>query len=83
MALNIAQSILDYNRGRDAEILRRKFEVLRADPYAFYRGTCHLFYQTLPRHAVLATAPPLLVCGDLHLENFSIYKGDNGSRTST
>ena len=76
-AQSIAQSILDYNRGRDPEILRRKYQLLRADPYAFYRGTCHLFYQSLPRHAVLATAPALLVCGDLHLENFGVYKGDN------
>lgn len=74
---SVAQSILDYNRGRDPEILRRKFELLRTDPYAFYRGTCHLFYERLPRHPVLATAPPLLVCGDLHLENFGVYKGDN------
>ena len=72
-----AQSILDYNRGRDPEMLQRKFALLRADPYAFYRGTCHLFYDSLPRHAVLATAPALLVCGDLHLENFGVYKGDN------
>ena len=76
-AKDIARCILDYNRGRDPEILRRKFELLRADPYAFYRGTCHLFYQSLPPHAVLAGAPALLVCGDLHLENFGVYKGDN------
>ena len=73
----VAQSILDYNRGRDPEMLQRKFELLRADSYAFFRGTCHLFYQNLPRHAALATAPALLVCGDLHLENFGVYKGDN------
>ena len=72
-----AQSILEYNRGRDPEMLRRKFALLRADPYAFYRGTCHLFYETLPRHTMLATAPAVLVCGDLHLENFGVYKGDN------
>lgn len=77
MARSAAQSILDYNRGRDPEMLRRKFALLRADPYAFYRGTCHLFYETLPRHSVLATAPPVLACGDLHLENFGVYKGDN------
>ncbi|BCS32090.1 hypothetical protein TBR22_A12990 [Luteitalea sp. TBR-22] len=75
--MNVAQAILDYNSGRDPEMLRRKFAILRADPYAFYRGTCHLFYDTLPRHAVLADAPALLVCGDLHLENFGVYKGDN------
>jgi uncharacterized protein (DUF2252 family) len=77
MAQNVAQSVVDYNRGRDPEMLERKFALLRADPYAFYRGTCHLFYESLPRHAVLADAPALLVCGDLHLENFGVYKGDN------
>jgi len=74
---SIARSILDYNRGRDPALLRLKFELLRGDPYAFYRGTCHLFYASLPRDAVLATAPAVLVCGDLHLENFGVYKGDN------
>jgi uncharacterized protein (DUF2252 family) len=77
MTQSVAQSIVDYNRGRDPELLRRKLELLRADPYAFYRGTCHLFYTTLPKHTALATAPALIVCGDLHLENFGVYKGDN------
>ena len=77
MALSVAQSILDDNRGREPERLRRKFRLLRADPFAFYRGTCHLFYSNLPRNTVLAAAPALLVCGDLHLENFGAYKGDN------
>ena len=76
-ARSVAQSILDYNRGRDPERLRRKFKLLRADPYAFYRGACHLFYGSLPRSAVLVEAPSLLLCGDLHLENFGAYKGDN------
>jgi uncharacterized protein (DUF2252 family) len=77
MARSVAQSILDDNRGREPERLRRKFRLLRADPYAFYRGTSQLFYRNLPRNAVLAAAPALLVCGDLHLENFGAYKGDN------
>lgn len=76
-ARSVAQSILDYNRGRDPERLRRKFALLRADPYGFYRGTCHLFYAGLPRSAAPAGAPAVLVCGDLHLENFGSYKGDN------
>jgi uncharacterized protein (DUF2252 family) len=77
MAPSVAQTILDDNRGREPGRLRRKFRLLRADPFAFYRGTCHLFYDSLPRSAVLAAAPPLLVCGDLHLENFGAYRGDN------
>jgi uncharacterized protein (DUF2252 family) len=74
---SVTQSILAYNRGRDPERLRRKFEILRRDPFAFFRGTCHLFYATLPRAPLLANAPPVLACGDLHIENFGTYKGDN------
>lgn len=77
MADSVVEAVLDYNRGRDPEILQIKLDLLRGDPYAFYRGTCHLFYRGLPRSAVLSAAPALLVCGDLHLENFGVYKGDN------
>ena len=72
-----AKSILAFNRGRDPQRLRRKFELLKSDPFSFFRGTCHLFYATLPREDVFASAPAVLACGDLHLENFGTYKGDN------
>jgi uncharacterized protein (DUF2252 family) len=73
----ILQAILDYNRGRDPERLQRKLKLLRRDAFAFFRGTCHLFYATLPRERLLERAPAVLACGDLHLENFGTYKGDN------
>jgi uncharacterized protein (DUF2252 family) len=73
----VANAILAYNRGRDPERLRRKFALLRQDPFAFFRGTCHLFYATLPRAPFFAQAPAVLACGDLHVENFGSYKGDN------
>ena len=50
---------------------------MRASAFAFMRGTCHLFYDQLPRSGVFKSAPPVWVCGDLHLENFGSYKGDN------
>jgi len=50
---------------------------MRADVFAFFRGTCHLFYEDWPRASALNEAPPVWVCGDLHLENFGSYKGDN------
>jgi uncharacterized protein (DUF2252 family) len=74
---SVTQSILAYNRGRDPQRLQRKFELLRHDPFSFFRGTCHLYYATLPRDATLTAAPAVLACGDLHLENFGTYKGDN------
>jgi uncharacterized protein (DUF2252 family) len=71
------ESILDYNKGRDPERLRQKLESLRRDPFSFFRGTAPLFYQTLTMPKLLVTAPKVLACGDLHLENFGSYKGDN------
>jgi uncharacterized protein (DUF2252 family) len=50
---------------------------MAADPFAFFRGTCHLFYQDWPSGSELDHAPATWVCGDLHLENFGSYKGDN------
>src|SRR5205085_5003103 len=43
----------------------------------FLRGTCHLFYEDWPARTRLNRAPPVWVCGDLHLENFGSYKGDD------
>ena len=74
---DIAARILRYNAGRDPERLRLKLQSLRGDPLAFFRGTCHLFYETLARHRMLEAAPAVHICGDLHLENFGSYKGDN------
>lgn len=50
---------------------------MRTDPFRFFRGTCHLFYEDLPANVSLRNSPPAWVCGDLHLENFGSYKADN------
>ena len=41
------------------------------------RGACHLFYDRLPQSRLFERAPAVWVSGDLHLENFGSYKGDN------
>ncbi len=71
------QAILEYNRGRDAERLSLKLAAIRTNPFAFFRGTCPLFYSTLALDRALRSSPMVLACGDLHLENFGSYKGDN------
>lgn len=71
-------SIQTLNAGRDPERLRLKYQAMRANPFAFLRGSCHLFYQRLPRTGIFRSAPTAWLCGDLHLENFGSYKGDNG-----
>jgi uncharacterized protein (DUF2252 family) len=73
----ITRSILAQNAGRDFERLTMKLKLLRQDPFAFFRGTNPLFLDLLPRSHPLFRAPSMLVCGDLHLENFGAFKGDN------
>jgi len=45
--------------------------------FSFYRGTCHLFYEDLSKAKPLPASPLTWVCGDLHLENFGSFKGDD------
>lgn len=75
--MNIIRNIQSYNAGRDPERLVLKYRNMRTNPFVFLRGTCHLFYSRLPREQVLNDMPVTWVCGDLHIENFGSYKGDN------
>ena len=71
------RQILAQNAGRDLDRLTLKLALLRKDPFGFFRGTNPLFLEFLPRSHTLFHAPCLLICGDLHLDNFGAFKGDN------
>ena len=71
------QLIQAFDRDRDVNILPQKYVKLRKNAFAFFRGTCHLFYRDLPREITKVTAPVGWICGDLHLENFGTFKGDD------
>jgi uncharacterized protein (DUF2252 family) len=74
----IVNSILNYNAGREPERVALKYLAMRQDAFAFMRGTCHLYYQDWPvSDKQLNNAPLAWISGDLHLENFGCYKGDN------
>jgi len=75
--LDVIHEIQSFKAGRDPERLALKYTNMRASPFVFLRGTCHLFYHRLPDAPVLAEAPVVWCCGDLHLQNFGSYKGDN------
>jgi uncharacterized protein (DUF2252 family) len=75
--MDVVRRIQAFNEGRDPERLRLKYVAMRSGAFAFLRGTCHLFYERLPRAGVFKSAPLTWLCGDLHLENFGSYKGDN------
>ena len=75
----INERVEAYNAGRDPARLARKYNAMRTDPFVFFRGTAHLFWEDWAREArALADAPLAWACGDLHLENFGSFRGDNG-----
>ncbi len=73
----LTQRILRFNRGRHPQLLRLKYDKMRTNAFIFLRGTCHLFFEDWPQKSVLNETPRVWICGDLHLENFGSYKGDN------
>jgi uncharacterized protein (DUF2252 family) len=77
MTNQIVSRIESFNAGRNPELLAQKYQNMRSDVFTFYRGTCHLFYEDFPENSPLNSAPLAWICGDLHLENFGSYKGDN------
>jgi len=73
----VYQRITEFNKGRQPEILQRKYKAMASNVFVFYRGTCHLFYEDLSKAAPLPASPATWICGDLHLENFGSFKGDD------
>ena len=77
-ARDVGALLAEYNRGRDAHLLARKYAIMRTGPFAFLRGSCALFYGAWAPTPVLDSAPAAWISGDLHIENFGCFKGDNG-----
>jgi uncharacterized protein (DUF2252 family) len=75
--LDVATEIAQFNAGRDPDRLTMKYANMRTSPFVFLRGTCHLFYKRMQPGGVLEASPRAWICGDMHLENFGTYKGDN------
>jgi uncharacterized protein (DUF2252 family) len=74
---DVWQLIQAFNQQRNPELVQKKYSKLADDAFSFFRGTCHLFYHDLPIDLTVRTAPNVWICGDLHLENFGTYKGDD------
>lgn len=73
----IIERLTDFNQGREPERLALKYRAMSKSALAFLRGTCHLFYEDWPGDSDLNNTPAGWICGDLHLENFGSFKGDN------
>lgn len=75
---SIAKKIYDHNKGRNKVFLDIKYKALKESPFRFYRGTCHLFFEYLSKNIPVKDPTKIWICGDLHIENYGTYKGDNG-----
>jgi uncharacterized protein (DUF2252 family) len=75
--LDVVTRIENFNRGRNPELLKLKYQKMAESAFVFLRGTCHLFYEDLPIEGIFQTAPAVWNCGDLHLQNFGTFKGDD------
>lgn len=75
---SLEQRITEFHRNRNQSTLALKYKLMAEDEFAFYRGTCHLFYEDLHSEAALAHGPLVWTCGDLHVENFGSYRAFNG-----
>lgn len=73
----IPERIKAFNHSRLPDYTALKYQLMAENPFRFFRGTCHLFYEDLQTASGLPASPTGWVCGDLHLENFGTYKGDN------
>lgn len=74
---SIPERIKEFNSDRIPEYVQLKYQLMAENAFRFYRGTCHLYYEDLGGSKSLPAYPVSWVCGDLHLENFGTYKGDN------
>src|SRR5579859_7654203 len=74
----ILDAIMEFNRGRQRKLLRLKLRRMLSDPFTFFRGANHLFARAWTELRPPEAGPEILICGDLHLENFGAYRTAEG-----
>jgi uncharacterized protein (DUF2252 family) len=76
---DIPDRIERFNAGREPERLALKYREMCKSPFSFFRGSAHLFWEDLSaKKGALPGSPTVWACGDLHLENFGSFLGNNG-----
>ena len=81
------QEFMEFNRPfarRNPELLRFKVARMAESPFAFFRGTFHLFARDVldrahdPLLLFSGDGPEMDLVGDLHAENYGSYKAEDG-----
>ncbi len=73
----IANRLKAFNANLLPNMVQLKYKAMAQSPFTFFRGTCHLYYEDLSIADKMPPSPLVWACGDLHIENFGSYKGDN------
>jgi uncharacterized protein (DUF2252 family) len=76
--VSVVEQILRFNHDRKRAWLKIKYARMAENAFAFFRGTNHLYAARWPRMGPADHGPNLLICGDLHLDNFGAYRSDAG-----
>ncbi len=78
---------MEFNRPfarRHAELIRFKVARMAESPFAFFRGTFHLFARDVlnkthdPLPVLTGEGAEMDIIGDIHSENYGTYKADDG-----
>jgi len=75
--IDVCSTIHSFNKTREPERLLMKYRNMRTSSFIFLRATCHLFYERVAADLHALSMPLTWCMGDMHLENFGSYKGDN------
>ena len=75
--MKLKERLKSFNQGLLPDKVKLKYEAMAENAFRFFRGTCHLFYEDLAAAEPLPLSPLAWICGDLHVENFGSYRGDN------
>ncbi|WP_316831658.1 DUF2252 family protein [Pedobacter aquatilis] len=73
----VTKKIFEYNSARKKAVVHLKYKAMCENAYRFFRGSCHLFYQQVSAKSNIFSSPVGWICGDLHLENFGSFRGNN------
>jgi uncharacterized protein (DUF2252 family) len=75
--MSLIERIRHFDSGLLKPQLKQKYKTMAQSPFRFFRGTAALFYDDLARQKDLSDCPVCWLCGDMHIENFGSFKGDN------
>jgi uncharacterized protein (DUF2252 family) len=75
---SLVESLILFHADRQRAGLRRKYARMAQGAFEFFRGTDQLYVRAWSALRPRDPGPAIVVCGDLHLENFGAFPTDDG-----